>query len=236
MQRLLFYQPRSYVEIAWSSHHNAKLDVKPGRGHNSPSPKLTHSKEPAFRTEKSDPSLPRRNPKVEENLRVTYEARQIRKHASKAAGIIAVSEFAKMELQEFFNVQSEIDVIHPGVDTKHYKPDIPAKYRKGNPSFLFVGELVKKKAVNRLIDAMALVRKEHPNAFLRIIGKGRRLPELREQIERLSLRRTLILFRHGCHERNCHSTMLLVMSTFPQVPGKGWRYRSSKRWRVENQS
>jgi glycosyltransferase involved in cell wall biosynthesis len=130
------------------------------------------------------------NPKVheaQEYLRVTYEARQMRKHASKAAAIIAVSQFAKKELQELLNVKSEIDVIHPGVDTEHYTPDLPAKYRKGNPSFLFVGTLVKKKSVNRLIDAMVSVRNEHPNAFLRIIGRGRRLPDLREQIQRLGL-------------------------------------------------
>jgi glycosyltransferase involved in cell wall biosynthesis len=127
------------------------------------------------------------NPQFEENPRVAYEARQIRKYAPKAAGIITVSKFAKRELQELFNVRSEIDVIHPGVDTELYTTEIPGKYRVGNPSFLFVGELVKKKAVNRLIDAMALVQKEHPTAFLRIIGSGRRLPELEAKIQKLNL-------------------------------------------------
>lgn len=112
------------------------------------------------------------NPKFEENPRVVYEARQIRKYAPKAAGIIAVSQFAKKELQELFDIKSEIDVICPGVDTDLYNIDAPAKYRRGKPSLLFVGELVKKKAVNRLLDAMTLVRKACPDAFLRIIGKG----------------------------------------------------------------
>jgi glycosyltransferase involved in cell wall biosynthesis len=127
------------------------------------------------------------NPRFEENPRVVYEARQIRKYAPKASAIIAVSQFAKKELQDLFNVKSEIDVIHPGVDTRLYNTDAPAKYRRGKPSFLFVGELVKKKAVNRLIDAMAFVRRERPDAFLRIIGRGRRLHALQEQIRRLSL-------------------------------------------------
>jgi glycosyltransferase involved in cell wall biosynthesis len=127
------------------------------------------------------------NPKFEENPRVAYEARQIRKYAPKAAGIIAVSQFAKKELQESFDVKSEIDVIHPGVDTDLYNIKVPEKYRRGKPSFLFVGELVKKKAVNRLIDAMAFVLMNHPNAFLRIIGSGPRLPELQEQIRNLRL-------------------------------------------------
>ncbi|MGD0175560.1 MAG: glycosyltransferase family 4 protein [Candidatus Bathyarchaeia archaeon] len=131
------------------------------------------------------------NPQFEENPRVAYEARQIQKHAPKAAAIITVSQFAKRELQELFNVKSEIDVVHPGVDTQHYTTEVPAKYRRGKPSFLFVGELVKKKGVNRLIDAMSLVRKEHPDAFLRIIGRGRRLPELQEQVQRLSLEKNV---------------------------------------------
>jgi glycosyltransferase involved in cell wall biosynthesis len=131
------------------------------------------------------------NPQFEESRRVAYEARQIRKYAPKAAGIITVSQFAKKELQELFDVKSEIDVVHPGVDTEHYNPDAPGKYRRGNPSFLFVGELVKKKAVDRLIDAMASVGKQHSDAFLRIIGKGRRLYELLDQIRRLSLEKNI---------------------------------------------
>lgn len=131
------------------------------------------------------------NPQFEENPRVAYEARQIRKYAPKASAIITVSQFAKKELRELFNVKSEIDVIHPGVDTEHYNTEAPARYRRGKPSFLFVGELVKKKAVNRLIDAMTFVRKERPDAFLRIVGKGRRLPELQEQIRMLSLDRNV---------------------------------------------
>jgi len=129
------------------------------------------------------------NPRFEENAKVMYEARQIRRHASKAAAIITVSQFAKRELQELFNVRSEIDVIYPGVDTESFTTELPAKYRRGTPSFLFVGALVKKKAINRLLDAIATVRKENPDAFLRVIGTGPRFYELRDQIRRLDLER-----------------------------------------------
>lgn len=54
------------------------------------------------------------NPQFEENPRVAYEARQIRKYAPKAAAIITVSKFAKKELQELFDVKSEIHVVHSG--------------------------------------------------------------------------------------------------------------------------
>jgi glycosyltransferase involved in cell wall biosynthesis len=127
----------------------------------------------------------------EKGTRALYEARQIRNNAPKAAAIIAVSQFAKKELEELCEVKCQTDVIYPGVDTGHYTLETPAKYRKGAPSFLFVGAIAKKKAVNRLVDAMTLIRKDHPSAFLRIIGSGPRLSELSEHIQKLSLTRNV---------------------------------------------
>lgn len=95
---------------------------------------------------------------------------------SKADRIIAVSSAAEHFISYFTDVP--ITVIPNGVDTSFFKP-LSKEYAREqmgfdpSPSFLYVGRLVSKKGLFTLLLAFRSVKKEIPDARLRIAGKGR---------------------------------------------------------------
>jgi glycosyltransferase involved in cell wall biosynthesis len=158
------------------------------------------------------------NPFSEASMRGKYEVKQLARFAPMAAARIAVSEFAKTELEDLLNIRSTIHVVYPGVDTNRFTADLPSKYRKGEPSFLFVGRLNKAKAVHNLIEAMIHVRKELPNAYLRIIGRGPRQGKLQQQIEKSNLL------------ENVEVTPLVPLDELPFYYASCDAYASSSAW------
>ncbi len=90
---------------------------------------------------------------------------------------IAVSGFIKEKLLEQGFPPDKIVVNYNAVDTETFRPD-PAMPRE--PVVLYVGRLVEKKGVEYLIQAMAQVQAEIPDAELVIIGGGPLRPKLEE--------------------------------------------------------
>jgi len=95
---------------------------------------------------------------------------------SKADRIIAVSSAAENFISYFTDVP--VTVIPNGVDTSFFRP-VSAEYAReqmgfdSSPSFLYVGRLVSKKGLFTLLFAFRSVKKEIPQARLRIAGDGR---------------------------------------------------------------
>ncbi len=95
---------------------------------------------------------------------------------SKADRIIAVSSAAERFISYFTDVPTT--VIPNGVDTSAFRNIAKDDARKlmgfdDSPSFLYVGRLVSKKGLFTLLLAFRNVKKEIPDARLRIAGKGK---------------------------------------------------------------
>lgn len=103
--------------------------------------------------------------------------------ASRADAIITVSNAMKDEdlIPQGFPLE-KIHVVWNGVDPQKFSPSRPsrtmtneirAKYAKpGGPLILFIGRLVKVKGVDKLIEAMPHIIREHPDSRLLVIGQG----------------------------------------------------------------
>ncbi len=94
--------------------------------------------------------------------------------------IIAVSNFTKRELLQYYKVKKvKIRVIHNGVDVGKFRPAIDKLKAKAELGFspkdkalLSVGRLYARKGLFTLIESMAVVTRKFRNAKLIIAGKG----------------------------------------------------------------
>jgi phosphatidyl-myo-inositol dimannoside synthase len=83
--------------------------------------------------------------------------------------------------------------ISPGISTDLFQPgdkpaELLAKYQIGNrPTLLCVGRLVHRKGQDRLIEAMAKIKAEIPDALLLFVGSGPREAHLKKLITKFAL-------------------------------------------------
>ncbi|MEI6690277.1 MAG: glycosyltransferase [bacterium] len=95
-----------------------------------------------------------------------------------AKSITVVSSAIKNEILKINpKLESKIEIIPMGVDTKLFNPNkydqkLKERYGITGPFLLFVGRLVEKKGVRYLIEAMPAILKKHPKTKLLIIGSG----------------------------------------------------------------
>jgi len=98
--------------------------------------------------------------------------------------VIAPAKRTKKELIEY-NIKAKVKVISNGLHITKFKKK--TKYNKF-PKFLHVGRLSFEKRIDIILDAMALVIKNYPEATLTIIGKGPAMESLEAQSLRLNLK------------------------------------------------
>jgi len=101
------------------------------------------------------------------------------RHASK---IIAVSEFTKKEILEYYSdkYEEKVKVVHNGFPRELYyrRPDsldrqrILEKYGIEQPYFLYVGRLEKKKNTSALVEAFAIYKEAFPQSPLLLVLIG----------------------------------------------------------------
>ena len=113
----------------------------------------------------------------------------------RADAIIAVSEFTKSEIQNFYNVPSEkIYVVPNGIDIVKFHPNyteeekkfVKAKYGITGEYFLYMGNIEPRKNLIRLIKAFIHAQKEYGDIFPKLIiggAKGWLYEEIYELIE-----------------------------------------------------
>lgn len=90
--------------------------------------------------------------------------------------------YTKIEKEELVNIgikSQKIEVIHNGIDTNLFIPNIN-KSSNGNNRLLWIGRFVKGKGIDYLIDAFELLNHKYQNLYMTMVGEG---PE-RERIER----------------------------------------------------
>jgi glycosyltransferase involved in cell wall biosynthesis len=77
--------------------------------------------------------------------------------------------------------RSRIAVVPPGIDLNVFRP-ARAGERAGSPSVLFLAALERRKGVDTLLDAFALVARSRPDVRLRLAGSGSLEDEIRSRI------------------------------------------------------
>lgn len=102
------------------------------------------------------------------------------------AGFHAISESTRDDLVARGVPRERIRVIHPGVDTAYFTADDGAT-RTGNPTFLYVGRLMRYKGIETAIRALATARRTRGDLTLDIAGSGPHRPDLERLVATLGL-------------------------------------------------
>ncbi|MFH2136616.1 MAG: glycosyltransferase family 1 protein [Patescibacteria group bacterium] len=122
-----------------------------------------------------------RLPKVYDWPALKYHKFAVKNALHHATKIIAVSEFTKSELVEFFKISPErIAVVPNGYDSERYKiiedrgavAKVLEKYKIVEPYILYIGRLELKKNVPGLIQAFKILKKNYPQPLkLVLVGQ-----------------------------------------------------------------
>jgi phosphatidyl-myo-inositol alpha-mannosyltransferase len=93
----------------------------------------------------------------------------------KLDGRIAVSKPAADFINKHF--PSTYEIIPNGIDLNHFSPDVAPlpQFQDGKTNILFVGRLEKRKGLEYLLKAYHLLKPDHPDCRLIIVGPGTRM-------------------------------------------------------------
>ena len=105
-----------------------------------------------------------------------------RKMIERSSRLIAVSDFTRRELMQYYHVSEEkIRVIHNGVDTVKFRPATDKRkvkaelgFNPDDPAIVSVGRLYARKGLFTLIESMPAVVRKFPRAKFIISGKGQK--------------------------------------------------------------
>jgi glycosyltransferase involved in cell wall biosynthesis len=108
-----------------------------------------------------------------------------RMSARRAKKVITVSQFSKMELANRYRIPDAKITIAPNASSQRNKASgrsvkklIRQKYNLGSPVILYVGLLLERRYIRQLIEAFGIVRKNHKNAALVLVGKNQLNPNI----------------------------------------------------------
>jgi len=89
--------------------------------------------------------------------------------------------------------REQIPILHTGVDTQLFRPNVAAKSR--HPTIAFAGKIARNKGVQLLLDAASQLTDEFPTLRLVMLGRGERevIEELRTCVARRGLEQMLDL-------------------------------------------
>jgi glycosyltransferase involved in cell wall biosynthesis len=132
----------------------------------------------------------------------------------------AISESTRDDLVARGVPAARIRVIHPGVDSKQFRPG-PAGRRSTTPSFLYVGRLKRYKGVGFAIRALALARRQRPDLRLDIAGIGDYRAELEQLAASLELQKAVVFHGFVSEERKIDLMRGAWANVFPS-PKEGW--------------
>ena len=110
--------------------------------------------------------------------------------AENATAMTVVSQAMKDYLEQMLIQPKILEVIPMGVDLHHrFTPNFDIQRHQNE--LLFVGRLVPKKGLNFLLDALAVLVKEHPELSLNIVGFGPNESALKQQVTQLKLEKNV---------------------------------------------
>ncbi len=112
---------------------------------------------------------------------------------NKSVKVISVSENTKRDIVKFYHTaESKIKVIHNGFNPSHSQLKSAPKKVKGE-YLLYVGTLQPRKNISKLIDAFVLLKQDHADLSLVLVGKkGWLYDEMFKKVEQLGLSESVI--------------------------------------------
>ena len=140
--------------------------------------------------------------------------------AYRRAGFHAISESTRDDLVARGVPRERIRVIHPGVDSRLYRPGPPGR-RSATPTFLYVGRLKRYKGIAYAIRALAVARRRRPDLRLEIAGTGDHRAELERLAASLEVDRAVIFHGFVSEERKIDLMRGAWANIFPS-PKEGW--------------
>ncbi len=115
---------------------------------------------------------------------IINKEKQIPKYYSNIP-IFTVSESTREELVSLGYPKEKIDILNNAIEHKLFKN---TKIEKSEtPLITYIGRIKKYKNIDKVIEAVPYLIKKHPDFKLVIGGKGDYLPELKNQVAKLSL-------------------------------------------------
>ena len=140
--------------------------------------------------------------------------------AYRRAGFHAISESTRQDLVARGVPPGRVRVIHPGVDSRHFRPAPPGR-RSAQPSFLYVGRLKRYKGISFALQALASARRRRPDLRLEIAGTGDYRSELERLAARLDLGRAVVFHGFVSEERKIDLMRSSWANVFPSSK-EGW--------------
>ncbi len=140
--------------------------------------------------------------------------------AYRRAGFHAISESTRDDLIARGIRAERIRVIHPGVDSRHFRPGPPGS-RASSPTFLYVGRLKRYKGVDVAIRALAFARRVRADLRLDVAGSGDYGPALRDLAARLGVGPAVTFRGFVSQEDKIRLLQQAWANVFPS-PKEGW--------------
>jgi len=132
----------------------------------------------------------------------------------------AISESTRDDLVARGVAESQVRVIHPGVDSVTFSPR-PGLDRTAHPSFLYVGRLKRYKGVGTAIEALAIARRTRGDATLDVAGTGDDRHRLEALAARLGVSNAVRFLGYVTDEHKLRLLRTSWANVFPSVK-EGW--------------
>jgi glycosyltransferase involved in cell wall biosynthesis len=127
-------------------------------------------------------------------LTMSVQARCERLHTQRAARVIATSRYSAGRAREFYGLAQLPAVVPELIDLRAWKELLDQSSTAPNSScftVLFVGRFYRRKRIDRLLQAAALLRREIPDLEVRLVGNGPCARRWRRLAAQLQLGRTV---------------------------------------------
>jgi glycosyltransferase involved in cell wall biosynthesis len=151
---------------------------------------------------------------------VVWLGEQPLSRAYRRAGFHAISESTRDDLIARGIRPERIRVIHPGVDSQHFRPGPPGA-RASSPAFLYVGRLKRYKGVDVAIRALGLARRVRADLRLDVAGSGDYGPALQDLAARLGVGPAVTFRGFVSDEDKIRLLQQAWANVFPS-PKEGW--------------
>lgn len=140
--------------------------------------------------------------------------------------VLTVSEAMKGELEGLGVLADKIRVCYHGVDTRLFDPSavkpehlemLRESYglKESDKVLLFLGRLEPVKGVFQLLSALPLIRKNHPDVRLLVVGNGSLSDQVRSEAERLG--GVVIVDRYLSPQEKAYHYALADLCIFPSI-------------------
>ena len=176
----------------------------------------SHHRMAAFYTELA---APKEVIKVANAHNTFTDKKKLTQLAYRNTKVVAVGEMVKKNLTEYFRIpDDQVCVIHNAVksfDGNSIPVEIlKQEHTKGKVLIGNIGRLSEQKGISYFLDAAAITKKTHPEAFFVIVGEGELKAQLEEKTTQLGLQKNVVFLGYRSDIQNVMSQLdFIVLSS-----------------------